>query len=42
MVVDFDFMLGRKQRLRGAGWRGLAALGILFALRATIIAVIVF
>jgi hypothetical protein len=35
MIVDYDFMLGR-QRFRGVGWRGLAALGLLFTLRATI------
>jgi hypothetical protein len=40
MVVDYDFTLGR-QRLRGTGWRGLAALGITLSLRAGTVAVIV-
>jgi len=40
MIVDFDFMLGR-QRFRGVGWRGLVALGLLFALRAAIAGIIV-
>ena len=40
MVVDYDFTF-RHQRLRGAGWRGLAALGLLFAVRATTIGIIV-
>ena len=40
MVVDYDFTLGR-QRLRGTGWRGLAALGITLSLRAVILAVVV-
>jgi hypothetical protein len=35
MVFDYDFTLGR-QRLRGTGWRGLAALGIALSLRAAI------
>jgi hypothetical protein len=39
MVVDYDFTLG-KHRLRGAGWRGLAALGITLSLRAAIFAAI--
>ena len=39
MVVDYDFTLG-KHRLRGTGWRGLAALGITLSLRAAIFAVI--
>jgi hypothetical protein len=41
MVVDYDFRLG-KNHLRGNGWRGLAALVIILALRATIIVAIVF
>jgi hypothetical protein len=40
MIVDYDFMLGR-QRFRGVGWRGLAALGLLFTLRAVIVSIIV-
>jgi hypothetical protein len=39
MVVDYDFTLGR-HRLRGAGWRGLAALGMTLSWRAAILAVI--
>jgi hypothetical protein len=41
MIVDYDFTLG-KQRLRGVGWRGLVALSLLFAVRATILGIIVF
>lgn len=26
---DFEFQLGRNQALKGRGWRGLAALGLL-------------
>lgn len=40
MVVDYDFIVG-KQRLRGAGWRGLVALFLWFALRLTITIIIV-
>ena len=40
MIVDYDFVLGR-QRFRGVGWRGLAALGLLFTARATTIGIIV-
>jgi hypothetical protein len=41
MIVDYDFTLGRQHRLRGVGWRGLAALGLLFAVRGTILVIIV-
>jgi hypothetical protein len=41
MIVDYDFTLGKK-RLRGAGWRGLAALGLLFSVRAVVLSIIVF
>ena len=41
MIVDYDFTLGRKH-LRGAGWRGLVALGLLFAVRAAVLSIIVF
>ena len=41
MIVDYDFTLGRTRRLRGSGWRGLAALAMLFALRAMLITIIV-
>jgi hypothetical protein len=40
MIVDYDFTLG-KQRLRGVGWRGLAALGITLIIRAAVLAIIV-
>jgi len=40
MVIDFDFRLGRSH-LRGNGWRGLTALGIVLALRAATLAVVV-
>jgi hypothetical protein len=41
MTADFDFTLG-KQRFRGVGWRGLAALGITLMVRAMVLAIIVF
>jgi hypothetical protein len=40
MVLDFDFKLGRSH-LRGNGWRGLIALGIVVVLRAATLAAIV-
>jgi hypothetical protein len=38
LVIDYDFRFGKNQ-LRGSGWRGLAALGIVLALRAGIVGV---
>jgi hypothetical protein len=39
VVIDYDFRLG-KNHFRGNGWRGLAALVIVLALRATIVGAI--
>jgi len=39
MVIDFDFKLG-KNHLRGTGPRGLAALVIVFALRAALLGMV--
>jgi hypothetical protein len=39
VIIDYDFKLGGN-RLRGSGWRGLAALGVVLALRAGIVGVI--
>ena len=39
MVVDYDFVVGKK-RFRGVGWRGLAALAVMFVLRATVFGII--
>jgi hypothetical protein len=36
VVIDYDFRLG-KSHLRGAGWRGLAALAIVLTARAAIV-----
>ena len=40
MIVDYYFVLGR-QRFRGVGWRGLAALGITLMVRAMVLAIII-
>ena len=40
MIADYDFTLG-KQRLRGAGRRGLVALGITLVFRTAAFAIIV-
>ena len=36
MAIDYDFRLGRSH-LRGQGWRGLAALGIVLTLRTAMV-----
>ena len=39
MIIEYDFKLG-KSHLRGTGPRGLAALAIIFALRAALVGII--
>ena len=39
MVIDYDLKLGNSQ-LRDRGWRGLAALGLLLALRAAMVGIV--
>jgi hypothetical protein len=41
VVTDYDFRLA-KARLRGNGWRGLAALAIVLIARAAIVGAIAF
>ena len=41
VVTDYDFKLGRSH-LRGAGWRGFAALVVVLILRVAILSAIVF
>jgi hypothetical protein len=39
MVIDYDFRLGRSH-LRGKGWRGLMALGLVVMLRAAMVGIV--
>lgn len=37
---DFDFRIGKNRHLRGSGWRGLVALGMILIFAAALVALV--